>query len=215
MENMKLWDSVCTTDPGVTKAAKVGGHEFTAIDPQSQRKQATELFGPFGIAWGVEDARGEFITLDDSHVLYVYNAMLWYRWEGETGKFPITSAVKAMYRTSGKTGYLKIDDDCTKKAATNAVSKGLSFLGFNADVFLGKFDDEKYVQAAREFSKSVIGGVERQRLESLMSEAEADRDAFLEYFGATSLQEFPQHKFSDACEMLAKKIRKNLAEAGA
>jgi len=33
-----------------------------------------------------------------------------------------------------------------KKATTDGITKCLSMLGFNADVFLGKFDDNKYVQ---------------------------------------------------------------------
>ena len=32
-----------------------------------------------------------------------------------------------------------------KKVATDALTKGLSKLGFNADVFMGMFDDNKYV----------------------------------------------------------------------
>ena len=35
--------------------------------------------------------------------------------------------------------------ECQKKALTDAITKGLSYLGFNADVFLGMFDDNKYV----------------------------------------------------------------------
>ncbi|MBN86088.1 MAG: hypothetical protein CL885_01045, partial [Dehalococcoidia bacterium] len=38
------------------------------------------------------------------------------------------------------------DADAPKKALTDAITKGLSYLGFNADIFLGKFDDNKYVQ---------------------------------------------------------------------
>ena len=34
-----------------------------------------------------------------------------------------------------------------KKVATDALTKGLSKLGFNADVFMGKFDDNKYVNS--------------------------------------------------------------------
>ena len=37
------------------------------------------------------------------------------------------------------------DDDAVKKVATDALTKGLSRLGFNSDVFEGLFDDNKYV----------------------------------------------------------------------
>jgi hypothetical protein len=38
------------------------------------------------------------------------------------------------------------NSDIFKKATTDALTKGLSVLGFNADVFLGLWDDNKYVQ---------------------------------------------------------------------
>jgi len=40
----------------------------------------------------------------------------------------------------------KKDTDCFKKATTDGVTKCLSLIGFNADVFLKKFNDNKYVQ---------------------------------------------------------------------
>ena len=55
-----------------------------------------------------------------------------------SGEFPIASSIKTMM---GK----RVDDDCIKKVQTDALTKGLSKLGFNADVFMGRFDDNKYV----------------------------------------------------------------------
>ena len=43
----------------------------------------------------------------------------------------------------------RVDDDCIKKVATDALTKGLSKLGFNADVFMGRFDDNKYVNTPK------------------------------------------------------------------
>ena len=123
-ENLKLWESVCVTDPEMVKNATLSGRRITAIDPQYQRRKATEVFGPYGTGWGVRGAVMTFQELGDSDTLLVYNATLWYQWQEKEGSFPITSAVKAMYKTRGANGYTKVDDDCTKKAATNAVSKG-------------------------------------------------------------------------------------------
>jgi hypothetical protein len=48
----------------------------------------------------------------------------------------------------------KPDADFAKKVETDALTKGLSKLGFNADVFMGLYDDHKYVQEMQvEFSK--------------------------------------------------------------
>jgi len=38
-------------------------------------------------------------------------------------------------------------DECRKKLITDLRSKCLSTLGFNSDVFEGKFDDSRYVQS--------------------------------------------------------------------
>ena len=41
----------------------------------------------------------------------------------------------------------KLDDEAPKKAMTDALTKAFSHLGLNADIFLGKFDDNKYVES--------------------------------------------------------------------
>ena len=141
--NMKLWESVETTDPKFTKKVNQRGG-FTAISAQYQLRTATETFGPFGTGWGVKDER---IEKWEDVGLAVYTGTLWYRptefRDGmvvikQESEFPIHSSIK--YHSNGR-----VDDDFMKKVATDALTKGLSKLGFNADVFMGKFDDNKYV----------------------------------------------------------------------
>ena len=137
-DNMSLWDSVCVTDPQHTKRVNQRGG-FTAIGAQSQIMEATKVFGPFGKGFGVSDEK--FTPFPFSEGLGLYQARLWYVLNGETNvihQFPIHSSIK--YSVNGR-----VDDDFAKKVATDALTKGLSKLGFNADVFLGKFDDNKYV----------------------------------------------------------------------
>ena len=49
----------------------------------------------------------------------------------------------------------RANDDCCKKLITSVRSKALSYLGFGADVFMGKFDDEQYVAMVRTVGKDV------------------------------------------------------------
>lgn len=143
-DNMKLWMSVETTDPNFTKKVNQRGG-FTAIGAQYQLRTATETFGPFGTGWGVKNERIE--KWEDSG-LAVYTATLWYVSrefkkgipvvQDKPSEFPIHSSIK--YHSNGR-----VDDDFMKKVATDALTKGLSKLGFNADVFMGMFDDNKYV----------------------------------------------------------------------
>ena len=137
-DNMSLWNSVCVTDPQHTKRVNQRGG-FTAIGAQSQIMEATKVFGPFGKGFGVSDEK--FTPFPFSEGLGLYQARLWYVLNGETDvihQFPIHSSIK--YCVNGR-----VDDDFAKKVATDALTKGLSKLGFNADVFLGLFDDNKYV----------------------------------------------------------------------
>jgi hypothetical protein len=143
-DNMKLWESVETTDPKFTKKVNQRGG-FTAIGAQYQLRTATETFGPFGLGWGVQDER---IEKWEDVGLAIYKADFWYMRNDDLwienpkteniAIFPIHSSIK--YHSNGR-----VDDDFMKKVATDALTKGLSKLGFNADVFMGKFDDNKYV----------------------------------------------------------------------
>ena len=136
-DNMSLWNSVCVTDPQYTKRVNQRGG-FTAIGAQSQIMEATKMFGPFGQGFGVSDER---FTSFDMEGLCLYQATLWYKFRfniGDIREFPIHSSIK--YSVNGR-----VDDDFAKKVATDALTKGLSKLGLNADVFLGLFDDNKYV----------------------------------------------------------------------
>ena len=138
-DKLKLWNTVETTDPKYTKKVNQRGG-FTAIAAQSQIKKATEVFGPAGIGWGVKNE--EFTNIEGT-TLVLYTSTLWYVFNSETGEFPIHSSIK--YGANGR-----YDDDFAKKVATDALTKGLSKLGFNADVFMGLFDDNKYVSEVKE-----------------------------------------------------------------
>lgn len=146
-DNLKLWYSVSTTEKKYTKPAKKGQYNFTSITPISQFKEATKVFGIQGIGWGVKIGSEEFTEKEIGKTsLLNYDAILYFTYEGDRGEIPIHATEKLCYQTQGANGYLKIDDEVRKKVVTNAKTKGLSELGFNADIFLGMFDDPNYVE---------------------------------------------------------------------
>ena len=130
-ENMKLWKAVEKTNPKYTK--QVGfGRKFTSINAQYQIMCATEQFGAIGKGWGI---REEYFTpIVDG--LIGYQAVLWWNDSDGDNHYHINSSIG----THSKAG--KLDDECYKKVSTDALTKGLSKLGFNADVFLGQWDDK-------------------------------------------------------------------------
>ena len=177
-ENMKLWKSVETTDPKFTKKVNQRGG-FTAIGAQYQLRTATETFGPFGWGWGVKDER---IEKWEDVGLAVYQATLWYNIDAygtddETyGTIPIHSSIK--YQNNGR-----VDDDFMKKVATDALTKGLSKLGFNADVFMGMFDDNKYVNKLTNMN----GTWKKEVTDAVKGLSDEDKEAIHNYINDGSI----------------------------
>ena len=134
---MKLWDAVEKTDPKHTKKAKIGGMSITAIAPQYQLLKATEQFGPYAIKWGFKDIEFDF-SLVQSHKLVVLKATFFC----PDGECQVVNSAK-IWMDRAET---MVDADFAKKMETDALTKVLSKMGFNADVFMGRYDDNKYVE---------------------------------------------------------------------
>jgi len=159
VKNLSLWESVETTDPTMTKLVDDYGQRFTSIDPQYRKKLITEQFGIYGIKWGVvtDSEKYKRITYHNNSVLLQYTAVVFYIHTGRRYTFPIASSIEEAYYTKKGAGHYKVDDEAIKKVRTSALMKGFTDLGFNADVYLGKFDDQIYREstaAAFEFEKS-------------------------------------------------------------
>jgi len=155
--NLQLWERVRTPDPAYTKVFnRGGGFSGTSINATYQTRCATAEFGPIGIGWGVDILEERFVEgapiiiegkVICREVIHVLKVELWYKLNGQTGKlvqFGQTTFV-------GKNKYGPFtDEEAPKKSLTDATTKCLSLLGFAADVFVGLFDDNKYVNDARE-----------------------------------------------------------------
>ena len=169
MTNMRIWDAVSKTDPKHTKPVAFGARRFTSIDAHWQVMRATETFGPIGEGWGY-DVHYSTERLSDQVVLTVADVTIW--WgpplmgiDGGSNKAPHVISRQQYGPIRGMSAVLdkgRVDDDAGKKAMTDALTKGLSHLGFSADVFLGLFDDNKYVQKVKqEFVEADKADVER------------------------------------------------------
>lgn len=145
MSNLDLWNRVCKTDPSHTKPANVRGNKITAIAPQYQILKATEEFGPYGIAWGFEGIELDFTMLDKTGIVVFKGVFFYSSSDRKRDSFPIISSISA-FKDGAMT---KPDADFAKKVETDALTKALSKIGFNADVFMGRFDDHKYVEELR------------------------------------------------------------------
>tara|TARA_R110000850_G_scaffold53299_1_gene127920 strand:+ start:1081 stop:1671 length:591 start_codon:yes stop_codon:yes gene_type:complete len=136
MNNLELWKKVEKTNPKYTKPAKIGGLSITAISPQYQIMLATEQFGPYGKGFGFKSIELDY-RLIEVFKLVVFKGVFFH----PEGEFTIINSSKLYMDRNEK----MVDADFAKKIETDALTKALSKLGFNADVFMGRFDDTKYV----------------------------------------------------------------------
>lgn len=132
--NLDLWKKVCQTKPGYTKPVEYGKRKFTAIDAHYQLMNATAEWGPYGKSWGVKNLTWTVTQLPDIGTNLALDADFYYPDGGKEIVFPISVDMP-----------FKNNDDCRKKLLTEARSKSLSHLGFNADIFFGQWDDSRYV----------------------------------------------------------------------
>jgi hypothetical protein len=163
-DNLKLWHSVEKTNPKYTKKANVKGNNITAISPQYQIKNVTEQFGSYGKTWGFKSLEFDY-TLVDNLGLVILHATFFY----PDGEFPIKNA-QNVFIDNART---KIDDNFAKKLETDTLTKAISKLGFNADIFMGLFDDVKYLaELTKEFSepKKVIENISDEKFEELKNQ---------------------------------------------
>lgn len=160
-DNTQIWDKLGKTDPKHTKTFKrAGGFEGTAIKPMFSYRRMTEEFGPCGTGWGVGEPVFQVVQGDNREVLVYCTASIWYR--------AVDSDVATVYGVGGDkiVTYIKAnekykrperwenDDEAFKKAFTDAVTNALKLIGVGADVHMGMFDDNKYVNTMqKEFSE--------------------------------------------------------------
>tara|TARA_R110000782_G_scaffold85221_2_gene165732 strand:- start:3662 stop:4222 length:561 start_codon:yes stop_codon:yes gene_type:complete len=167
MSNLKLWSAVEKTNPNHTKKANVRGNNITAIAPQRQIKNATEQFGVYGQSWGFKEIAFDYTMLELTGII-VFNGLFYF----PEGEFPISSSISA-YRDNAR---LKPDADFAKKVETDALTKALSKLGFNADVFMGLYDDHKYVQMMNEeFNKPEPSADDMSWINAIKENAENEK----------------------------------------
>ena len=145
-DNLELWRQVEKTDPRHTKPVTSRGG-YTSIGAQYQAYVATKLWGPMGGTWGIRK-----LLFGMTHDAEGSPIEIWA--EGEF--FYPGGSIEIASDMSYKPG-----NDSRKKLRTDMMTKALSQLGFSADVFMGLFDDNKYVQ---------------QRLQEVLVEEEWEED---------------------------------------
>lgn len=203
-DNLRIWSQVDKTDPAHTKKVNQRGG-FTAISAAYQIMRATEVFGPVGEGWGY--STGEPIFHEG---LVMVPVTLWH---GSRA-----NSFGPMFGGAEWKAGNRLDSDAAKKATTDALTKLLSQLGFNADVFLGRFDDSKYVaEMAREFASGPAAQLAKitpeqvSEIQALIVSVGADVPKFLDHLKVSSVEAIPATSFNAARAALEAKRKKESA----
>jgi hypothetical protein len=201
--NLALWDSVCKTDKRFVKeitGGTYGAAKLSTVDQTYIFHKATELWGPFGSKWGVKDISWseripQGATLP-THILL--DGILFY----PGGEIP----QRASWPFTSK------GVDYEFSCMTHFVKKGLSRLGFTADIYLGKFADEIDRVISPKTGQSVDAKESCEAVLTSLKEADTVEKLTKRYVAATTAGFGPMHMSRINDEFLARKSELETSE---
>ena len=143
-EKLSIYNQ-CKTVPDEAKKEIKGGRlkGMTDINPMWRIKKLTEMFGPCGIGWVIENETYTYKESDATgEVTVVYELDLKYMYDGEWS-LPVHGIGGAFFISQERDG-LYADDEALKKARTDALSVACKSLGVGASVYWDRDPDSKY-----------------------------------------------------------------------
>lgn len=135
--NLDLFERVRAV-PAEAKKKISGGrlNGMTDINPMWRIKKLTEEFGPCGVGWYPKIIRTWFDEGADGETIANMEILLFVKY-GDTWSEGFPGIGGSKFVSKEKNGYYT-DDECYKKAFTDAISVACKLLGFGADVYWEK-----------------------------------------------------------------------------
>lgn len=162
--NLAIWRSLEETDPRHVKEITGKTYKGNSPRPQYVIYRLTERFGPVGLGFGWEVLSDAYVDgaphADGTEKTHECRIRFWWREGGGRCEVDSYGATKALYKAGtkgGQPGYWVSDEDAAKKSLTDAITKAASWLGVAADIFMGRWDDSKYVAERREEARKEAG----------------------------------------------------------
>lgn len=173
-DNLQYWNRFADIDPAFTKPITGKPYKGTSPNPHYVIRCLTEMFGPVGQGFGWEVVAEGFQPLGDE-VLH------WCRirfWHGDGKGFDAYGQTKAlMIKRDGKA---MTDEDAPKKSLTDAITKAAAQVGVASNIFLGRWDDSRYVAQVNEEYRAADNAPQNQetfdRIEAAMRGKESMAD---------------------------------------
>jgi hypothetical protein len=150
-DNLRHWRELTPTDPKQTKPfQRPGGFRGTAIKPAWTIMRLTEHFGPMGIGWGTREPKYNIIDTGAGGEIMVFCVLEgWYK-DDATGEVGTVWGIGGDKVASKRAGAMFANDEAYKSAYTDALSNAFMRIGTSADIYLGLFEDVKYLMQVRE-----------------------------------------------------------------
>lgn len=147
MKNLEIWEKYADIDPSFTKPITGKPYKGTSPNPHYIIRCLTEMFGPAGDGFGWEVVAEGFQPMGEE-------LLHWCRirfWHGDGKGFDAYGQTKAVMKT--RNGFMS-DEDAPKKSLTDAITKAAAQVGVASNIFLGRWDDSKYVaEVAQEYER--------------------------------------------------------------
>lgn len=140
MDNLEIWNRFADIDPKFTKS--ISGKDYRGTSPNAHYviRCLTELFGPVGQGFGWRVVAESIDHFGDTAIHWC-RIEFWHTNRANT--FESYGQTKMAYQTAK--GPIKVDEDAPKKSLTDAITKAAAQIGVASNIFLGRWDDNKYV----------------------------------------------------------------------
>lgn len=204
MSELSLWTMVAETNKAFVSDFDNKRFKGTAVDATYQKQRATELWGPYGKPrWGLKDMKWDHVCGADGVPLEVtLEATFFYPDTTVDGEVVIGGEFEISANHAWNRGH-----DHRKILQTELLKKALTYLGFSADVYLGKFDDDAYAKATKKMDDHGVPQDEKvEQIVEAMSKAPDDKTLNRYMLKAQSygLSSYYIHKVQ--CAMEARKM---------
>ncbi len=144
---MTLYNKFKDTPAEARKEIKGGRlNGFTDINPMWRIKRLTEVFGPCGIGWWVDDIEKWIEQGANDELCAFVRLKLYFKHNGEISR-GIEGIGGSSFVTKERNG-LYTSDECFKMAFTDALGSACKLLGMSADIYYQN-DRSKYNNAPK------------------------------------------------------------------
>lgn len=132
--NLTLWEKVEVTPTEIIQKIKAeDGTELNNVAPIHRLKKATEIFGVYGKNWGLKNIKHSEQKIFNTLILGIVDAVFYYTQNDVKIEFEITNSIAIVSVTDDKK--MKVNYTYRKAIETDTITKALSRLGFNADIY--------------------------------------------------------------------------------